>query len=279
MVAVTLEELPPGPAPRVGVTITGLGIGESVVTLWQVADGAREPIPGYQRKTMTDAAFVTDHFVPTNRPVTYEVEVLTGPGGASRTSSAPITVESATGWLMDPLVPQNAVPVVGTRRDDGDIYLRSPALSSLEYQGDVSLFKIMGANKPMALFGERMAESGMDISVGLRSAEENTRLKRLLRSTLSLHFRPLPEWGNLGLEGSMFLASAMVRQTPVNVLMGGNLTWWDLPTDTVQAPKVKVLTATFTYGDVEILMSTYQQKQDLMAGKTYLEDLKNPIGG
>lgn len=84
----------------------------------------------------------------------------------------------------------------------------------------------------------------------------------------------------------MFLASAMVRQTPVNVLHGGKLTWWDLPTDTVQAPAIKVLTATFTYGDVAILMSTYQQKQDSVraaaaaAGEapTYLFDMKKPLG-
>lgn len=279
MVAVTAEALPPAPGSRAGVTITGLGIGESVVTLWRLADGLREPVPGYRREPMNDAAFVTDYYVPVNRPVTYEVEVLSGPDGSSRTTSAPVTVASLTGWLMDPLIPQSAIPIVGERRSDGDIYLRSQALHSLEYKGDVSMFNIMGSNKPMALFGERMAEAGMDISVSLRSAEENARLKKLLRSTTSLHFRPLPEWGAMELEGSMFLASAMVRQTPVNVMMGGNLTWWDLPTDTVQGPAIKVLTATFTYGDVQILMDTYGQKQALMAGKTYLDDLKNPIGG
>lgn len=279
MVAVIAEDLGASPGPRAGLTITGLGIGDSVVSVWRLADDLREPLPGHRRVAMNDASFVTDYYAPVNRPVSYEVEVLSGPGGAARVTSAPITITSDTGWLMDPLVPQSAIPVVGERRADGDIYLRSQAFASLEYAGDVSLFKIMGSNKPMALFGERMAETGMDISVGLRSAEENTKLKNLLRSTMSLHFRPLPEWGALGLEGSMFLASAMVRQTPVNVTFGGKLTWWDLPTDTVQAPAVKVLTASFTYGDVAMLMSTYGQKQDLMAGRSYLDDLKNPLGG
>ena len=278
MVAVTAEELPPAPGPLAGVTITGLGVGESVVTVWRLSDDVREALPGYRREPMNDSSFVTDYYVPVNRPVSYEVEVISGPSGSDRVTSEPITVTSESGWLMDPLIPQSAIPVVGERRADGDIYLRSQAFASLEYQGDVSLFKIMGSNKPMALFGQRMAETGMDISVGLQSAEENTKLKRLLRSTTSLHFRPLPEWGALDLEGSMFLASAMVRQTPVNVTYGGKLTWWDLPTDTVQGPAIKVLTAAFTYGDVSILMDTYQQKQDLMAGKTYLDDLKSPLG-
>jgi hypothetical protein len=228
---------------------------------------------------MNDAAFVTDYYVPLNRPVTYEVEVLSGPGGAGRTTTAPVTVVSDAGWLMDPLIPQSAIPVVGERRSNSDVTLRDTAFSTMEYQGSVGLFQIMGSDRPMALFGQRMAETGLDISVSTRSPEENRRLKKLLRSTTSLHLRPLPEWGELGLEGSLFLASASVRQVPANIMIGGNLTWWEMPTDTVQGPAMKVLTATYSYGDVDILMATYQQKQDLMAGRTYLDDLKNPIGG
>jgi hypothetical protein len=141
------------------------------------------------------------------------------------------------------------------------------------------MFKIMGSRKPMALFGQRMAAQGIDTSVGVRSIEENAALQALLDSTAQLVFRPLPEWGDLGLEGTLYLANASYRRTPVNVLIGGKLTWWDLVSDVVEAPRIKVLTGAYTYGDVAILMATYQQKQDLMAGKTYLDDLKNPIGG
>lgn len=267
------------PCDRAGITITGLGVGNSLITLWRVADGARAPVSGYRRVTMNDATYVTDFYCPLGRDVRYEVEVLSGPLGTSRTTSAPVFLPSTTGWISDAMVPQSSVPVVGQRKHDGDIYLRAQALQSMEYNADVSIFKIMGSAKPMALFGERMAEMGLDTSIGTRSAEQNAQLKKLLRSTAQLVFRPLPEWGALELEGTMHLANAKARQTPVNVMMGGKLTWWDLVSDVVDAPAIKVLTATFSYGDVNILMSTYQQKQDLMAGKTYLDDLKNPIGG
>lgn len=279
MVVVTVEALMDSPCDRAGITITGLGVGESVVTVWQLADGARNPVPGYRRTVMNDAAYLADFYCPLGRDVRYEVEVLSGPLGASRTTSAPVFLPSTTGWIQDALVPQSAVPVVGERRSDGDIYLRGDALAALEYNADVSIYKIMGSSKPMALFGERLAEMGLDTSLGIRSAEQNARLKKLLQSTAQLVFRPLPSWGDLQLEGTMHLANAKARQLPVNVMMGGKLTWWDIVSDVVAAPAVRVLTATFTYGDVNILMSTYQQKQDLMAGKTYLDDLKNPIGG
>lgn len=276
MVAVTVEALVDAPCPRVGLTITGLGIGVSVVSVWRTADGERNPVRGARRAVMNDAGYVIDYDAPLGRPVGYEVEVISGPSGASRVTASPVTVESATGWIMDPLVPQSAVPIVGD--DTNETYLRSQALVELEYQADVQVFNIMGSNKPLALFGQRMAERGLDTSMSTRSAEQNARLESLLKSTAQLLFRPLPGWGTRTLPGSMFLANATAVQLPVDVSWGGNLTRWDLKSDVVQAPTIRVLTATFTYGDVEILMGTYQQKQDLMAGKTYLDDLKNPIG-
>jgi hypothetical protein len=277
MVAVTVDALLDAPAPRTGLTVTGLGVGASLVSVWRTADGERNPVRGARRVMMNDASYLVDWDAPLGRPVSYEVEVISGPLGASRTYSDAVTVAADTGWLMDPLIPQSAVPVVGGKGDD--IYLRSSALSQLEYQADVSVFQIMGSDKPLALFGQRMAEHGLDTSMSTRSAEQNARLEKLLKSTAQLLVRPLPGWGTRTLPGSIFLSNATATQVPVDVSWGGELTWWDLKSDVVQAPTIRVLTATFTYGDVEILMDTYGQKQDLMAGKTYLDDLKNPLGG
>lgn len=277
MVAVVVEALLDAPAPRVGLTVTGLGVGVSVVSVWRTADGERLPVRGARRTQLNDAAYLIDWDVPLGRPVSYEVEVISGPSGASRTYSDSVTVAADTGWLMDPLVPQSAVPVVGGSGDE--IYLRSSALSQLEYGAEVSVFNIMGSDKPLALFGQRMAERGLDTSLSTRSAEQNARLEKLLKSTAQLLFRPLPGWGTRTLPGSLFLGNATATQLPVDVSWGGDLTWWDLKSDVVQAPTIRVLTATWTYGDVEILMDTYGQKQDLMAGRTYLDDLKNPLGG
>jgi len=277
-VGVSVSALLDAPCPRVGVTVTGLGASSaSVVSVWRVADGERNPVRGARRATMTDSSYVVDFDAPLGRPITYEVEVISGPSGASRVTSSAVTVSSDTGWLMDPLVPESAVPVVGDSTDE--TYLRSQALSELAYQADVQVFNIMGSSKPLALFGQRMAERGLDTSMSTRSAEQNARLENLLKYTAQLLFRPLPGWGTRTLPGSMFLANATATQLPVDVSWGGDLTRWDLKSDVVAAPAIRVLTATFTYGDVAMLFGTYQQKQDVMAGKTYLDDLKNPLGG
>jgi len=278
MVTVIAEALM-GTPDGAGVTITGLGVGDSVVTLWRTADGIRKDVQGERRVVMNDAGYIVDHFPPLGRNVTYELEVISGPLGPSRTTADPVLIPSVTGWLGDALVPQNSVPLVWRRGSNGDIYFQGEALAQLEYSADVSLYKVMGAREPMALFGERMAANGVDTSVGTRSAEENAKLVDLLRSTAQLVFRPLPEWGDIGLEGTMYLANPTFRRVDVNRRFGGEVTWWELKSDQVAAPTIRVLTGTFTYGDIELLMSTYQQKQDLMAGKTYLDDLKHPLGG
>lgn len=278
MIAVTAEQLPGDPAPKAGISVTGLGIGSSLVNVWRIADGKRKPVRGARRITMNDASFVTDWDVPTNRPVVYEVEVLSGPGGPARATAESLVVEAASSWLMDPFVPQTAMPILGQRKQNGDVYLRGPALSALEYSADTSIFNIMGDNEPIGLFGQRMAEKGLDLSMGTRSAEENKRLKNLLLSTSSFLFRPGPELAGVELEGSMFILNPTAVQVPIDTLWGGEITWWDFKADTVKAPTLKVLTATFTYGDVKIMFTSYGQKQAAMAGRTYLDDLKNPLG-
>jgi hypothetical protein len=277
--ALSITAVPVGgdPCPRAGITITGLGTASSsVVSVWRNTADVREPVPGYRRVSMTDSSYLTDFYVPLGVPVTYELEVISGPSGANRVTSAPVTVASDTGWLMDALVPQTAVPVTGKRVADG-IELMASSLKDLEYAANVSIFTIMGSDKPLALFGQKLAAKGLSMRLATRSAEQNANLAALLSSTAQLHFRPAPGWSNLQLGGSMFIANPSARQLPVTPHWGGKLTWWDLKSDIVAGPAVRVITAEFTYGDVAILFTGYQQKQDATTG-TYLDDLIHPLG-
>ena len=277
-VGVSVEALLSGPCPRVGVTITGLGIGESLVSVWRLADGERNPVRGARRITINDSNYVVDFDAPLGRPISYEVEVIRGPSGPSRVTSSSVTVSSSTGWLMDPLIPQTAVPVGRRMAPGGEIVFSASAMAKLDYAADAQVFKILGSDKPMALFGQRMAAAGVDFSLITNAAEQNTRLSNLLKSSAQLLVRVPASW-TTAIPGSCFTLVGSVSEVPVEASIGGALSSWSLTGDTVAAPTIKVLTATFTYGDVSLLTSTYQQKQDRMAGKKYLDDLKNPVGG
>ena len=278
-VAVALEALLSDPCPRVGVTVTGLGTSSaSVVSVWRVADGERNPVRGARRTTMTDSSYVVDFDAPLGRPITYEVEVISGPSGASRVTSSSVTVSSDTGWITDPLVPQSAVQVSRRMVPGGEIVFAVSAMAKLDYVADAQVFKILGSDRPMALFGQRMAAAGIDFSLITNAAEQNARLANLLKSTAQLLVRVPASW-TTAIPGSCFTVVGSVSEVPVEASIGGALSSWSLTGDTVAAPTIKVLTATFTYGDVALLTSTYQQKQDRLAGKKYLDDLKNPVGG
>jgi hypothetical protein len=227
---------------------------------------------------MNDAAYLVDWDAPLGRPVSYEFEVISGPAGASRTTYGPVTLNSDTGFLMDPLIPQTAVPITLTYLPSGEPTFEASAMAKIEYAADVQMFNVMGSDKPMVLFGQRMAAAGIDFSMITDAAEENTRLRKLLQSTASLLVRVPASWTD-AIPGTCFTAMPKVAEAPVEAGNGGALTLWNLTGDVVAAPTIKVLTASFTYGDVALLFATYQQKQDAMAGKTYLDDLKNPLGG
>lgn len=278
MAAVVVEALLDAPCPRVGVTITGLGVGVSLVSVWRAADGERFPVRGARRVQMNDAHFVVDYDAPLGRPVMYEVEVLSGPNGPSRVTSSAVTVDSDSAWVMDPLVPQSAVAVSRRMSRAGEPVFLAAALRNVEYAAKVSSFEVMGSSRPVALFGQRAAATGVDVSLITDAVDQNLRLRQLLQQTSMVLVR-VPASVTDVLEGSCFLSVATVAEESRMAHSGIALTTWKLTGDTVQAPTIKVLTASFTYGDVAMLMSTYGQKQDLMGGKSYLDDLKNPLGG
>jgi len=151
-------------------------------------------------------------------------------------------------------------------------------MRDFEYAADVSLIRLMGSDRPMALIGQRAAAKGIDISLVTDMAEQNSKVRNLFAQASQVLVRVPPSISD-SIPGACFLAVATVAETSRKPHTGSEVTTWAIKGDTVAAPTIKVLTATFTYGDVEILFSTYGQKQTLMAGKTYLDDLKNPIGG
>lgn len=277
MTVLTCEALVDEPCPRVEITISGLGLSPSTVSLWRIEDGVRSPVRGARRVSMVDADFVTDYDAPLGRPISYELEVIASSDGSSRTASAPVTLESDSAWIMDPLMPQSAVAVRRSMLPSGEATFEASAMATFDYAADAQLYRILGSDKPMAMFGQRLAAAGVDLTMVTNAVEQNARLKALLSSSGQFLIRAPLAWTDV-LPGACFAMVANVSQKPLGARRGSPLTVWSMTADVISAPTIKVLTATFSYGDVEMMMDSYQQKQDLMVGKSYLDDLKNPVG-
>ena len=274
--AVEIEAVPDEDGnPWVGITMTGLSAGDHRVRVWRIADGERRAVE--RGRPVTDSDYLIDYSPPLNRSVTYSLEVVSGPDAGSVVEPVTVTVQSATGLISDPLDPTNVIPVHVGRLPNGEPTLVSGALARLDYRMDASLLPILGSSQPVALLGQRLAASGIDFSVFTDAAEQNTALHNLLMQAGPILVRPIPSWGD-GLPGLCYTAIATVGRNRVDQHRGGVLTQWDLAGDLVAAPTNKILIALFTYDDVEALFATYDQKQLVMSGKTYLDDLKDPLG-
>jgi hypothetical protein len=265
------------PTPRVEVTITDMSPTANTVTLWRTADGKRQAVRGFRKKELVTSSFVIDNEPPLGRPVTYELEVLSGVMAQAAANPATTQVDAASGAMQDPLVPGSSIPIHGDFGPGGEAYIRDQALKDLEYAIDASVIPIMGSPDPVAILGQRMAARGVDMSMTTRAAQAAADLRNLLKDAGLVLVRPLPEWSG-ALPGLCYMAIGSPREQPVDEAWGGQLIRWQLVGDLVAAPTMNVLVPLWTYGDVEALWDTYQQAQTALSGKTYLEATKSPTG-
>lgn len=265
------------PCPRAEITLTGLTAGDSTVTVWRTTDGIREAVRGARKVTVNGSAFWTDYEAPTNRVLSYSLEVTGGAGVADTGSPAGVSVASSSWWIQDPLVPESAMALGVTKGDPSVPTLTSAAVRELEYRSGVQVIPIMGSAAPIAITGQRLAAAGVDFSMFTDAAEAATSLRNLLMQASVLLVRPGTQLGDV-LPGSVYLAVGAPKEIPVTVPLGGSLTRWELTGDTVAAPSMSILVPVWTYGEVEAIWETYQQDLNAKGAGTYLDDLKNPAG-
>lgn len=270
------------PGPRTEITVDGLDPnGPTVLTLWRSSSGnKRRAVRGWSRRVVFGADFVVDTEVPLGRPVTYELQIHSG---AVIPSSVQVTVTltSEFGYIQDPLVAGSMVPVTGGEHGGNlpQATLRGSAFAALERAVGGSLVPVLGSDEPVALFGQRMALSGIDFSAMTYAAEQATLLRSLLASTSLVLIRTLPAWGPLP---DLFYTVPTVVEEQLNPWAGGTLTYWHLSGDQVAPPSLNIVVPLWSYDDVAALWSTYDEQQAAMtgAGATYLDDLRDPsIGG
>lgn len=275
---VLVEELAPAPGPAVGITVVALGAGETVYNLWRVAGGKRAKVREGGDREAVEADYVEDYEIPPNIPVTYEIEILSGPGVSLQTYSATIQVYSATGWLQDPLVPGSAVPIDGYSREDGRPVLLSPSLSELLYEADVSYITVMGTDEPVALIGQRAQANGVSLNLVTKAAEHSNDLRVLALSSGPLLLRPVAPWGDT-LPPLCYLAPGTVREMPRQSRTGvPGVSDWDAVSPLIKAPSMDVLVPRWTWGDWEGLYATWSQAESVLSGLTWLDVTKNPTG-
>lgn len=275
MPTISAEPVVAEPCPRVGVTVQGLAAGDQVVSVWRTSGRERVPVRGARAIPAVDSLYVEDFEAPLKRDLTYELEVLSGADAGVQGVATDAFLPATSGYIQDPLNPASAVPVHGEKAANGEAYFRSETFSTMAYTAGVSTFQVQGDPRPVSIGGIRRAAAGIPIGLSTRAEAENVRLRDLVRDSVHLVIRPLPEWGDF-MPGTATYSAATVEEQPVDVAWGGSLTRWVTTADIVRPSSARVLIALWRYQDVAEIFATYDQKQAAATGLTYLDDLKNP---
>lgn len=279
MSGLVVEAFTDDPTPRVGITVTGLAASvPSSVTLWRSTPGGhRRKVRGWDRRQVYGSDYATDYEAPLGRPVTYDLTVDAGPV-VPDTRSATVTLDVESGFIQDPLLPLDAVPISSGLDLDRRPVLTNTAFRTMQYAIESSTIQVLGSREPIALTGRRMAASGIDFSVLTEAAEQSTQLRDLLAHTSLVLVRPLPTWGPLP---DLLYTVPSVTEEPIYGEDGPTLTVWNLVGDSVRAPTIDVLVALWSYDQVAALWTTYAQAQSAasVSAARYLDVQRDPTMG
>lgn len=271
----------PDAVPRSEITVTGLDtLGPTRVTVYRSSEGSpRRKVRGMSSVMLFGSGFGVDYEAPLGRPVLYELVVETGAVIPVRLTTT-ITLDSATGFIQDPLQPRTFVAMTSDDVEVGDTaVITSKAFRRLTYALESTSVNVLGGREPVAMTGQRMRASGIDFSVLTEAAEQSTALRNLLAQAPIVLVRPLPSWGPLP---DVIYTVPAVTEAPVYGEDGVIMTTWTLTGDAVRAPTMNVLVPLWTYDAVEALWVTYndQQSQATANAYRYLDVQADPtIGG
>lgn len=258
-----------GKPPRVNLVVHSIP-GEQVIRVERTSSGETTIVPGARRKRASGAAVIVDHFPALGTPTTYTVYV-----GTHAMKQTTITVESDTGWLQDPIYPDQAVPVVGHGGVVGALKLTSESLESVTYAVTGTEHKTLGSRYGVVIGSDRGGAENVTLTHSSYDRALDTATRELVEDAPVLVFRPPA--GMQPLPPVCYL-HATFTDMPLTTHWGGTLARFSLTGNLVQAVLTAARSGLATYADVHAILSgyTYGDVAALQAGKSYLDVQKNP---
>lgn len=266
-----LEDITGGGAPRVRLTLTGLGSTSVVVRVTRSVGGESLTVPGALAWDVVDSGVLVDYAPPNGIQTTYTVYV-NGVIADVKT----ITVFSPYAWLSDPRQPDRALPVLVEGKEPGALTMRDEALKDVPYSARSSSMAVMGDRLPVAFGGQRMAPQGVNVSMSSYDSGTADAFRELVSEAPVLLLRTIPQM--VPLPPVVYLLADVVEK-PLTVHIGGGFTAWSVVGDFVRPVLQQVISGFLTYDDVQAVLGvyTYDEVQALAAGTTYLDWQKNPL--
>jgi hypothetical protein len=270
-----LEEATGAPCKAMQITVSGLGLTATEVTVQRTADNETWTVPGWFNRKVTDADTETDFAIPLGRPVTYTMFV----NGVQFTQQT-ITLASTCGYVQDPYDPTSAMPVNTILTDTNVLTLGKGALDSRTHVSNATKATVMGAKRQYSISGQRLADGSVIMLIHAWKNTVSDQFKAMSEGAPILLFRGLPSWGSI--PGLAYM-DGPVQEYAVNRYQhpGNNnaLTQWTITGDLVQAVSRLPITGKATYDQVaaEVAGATYATVQGRSGSRHYLDIQANPL--
>lgn len=212
------EQVSGAGAPKVQVTVIGLG--GTAVTTQVIRKAGRDTwtVPGWKKRNTLGAETFTDATPPLARPITYTLI-----SNGLTINSITITVASTTGWVQDPLSPGTAMPVATVDGNPAILALAKAALKKMTYGVRYEEETPLGGQYPVVRAGTRAAASGVEVHLNAYTNTVSDALQQLALDTPILLFRGLPSWGSIP---ALAYLVGDVEEAPHNRDRGGQFTRW-----------------------------------------------------
>lgn len=260
--------------PSVNVFATGLGASAVTASMTRLAAGDTWTVPGWRSRNVIVADTTEDWYVPYGVLSTYTLTV-----NGNQINSMSITVNSTSGYVCDPLQPDQAMPVSTTGTSTATLTLANPALGSLTYDPHGTAEYPMGGAYPIGRAGQRSAAVGVSYIMYAHQNDVSDGFKNIALNAPVLLFKSLPSWGSIPPLGYTMGAAV---ENPINRgRIVGNLatTMWTVAGDLIQPTTRPPVTGTPTYNDVATYLGsrTYNSVLSANSSRTYVDIKANPL--
>lgn len=259
--------------PTVQVYVAGLGTAVACLTKVQRTAGRETwTVPGWRGRNTLDSDTSTDYIPPLGVPTTYTLFV-----NGQAVSSKSITVTSATGWVLDPVQPDAAMPVAIDNNNMSMLSLAHQALKTITRKANSSRARPVGSRYEVAMAGQRGGASAVEFVLNAQTNAVSDQFVDLIEDAGVLLFRTLPSWGTLP---PLAYVDGDFEETPFNRARGGGFTQHIIKGDLVapvsRAPVTGIVTNTMVANN--LVGRTNASIAAASGGKTNVAIKANPLG-
>lgn len=271
---IDVELMPDPGAPSAGIVVDGYS--SAVLTVQRSTDGETwHAVAGGLNRDSPGGVFLLDNFPPLRRPVTYRVVVVSG-GPVSGPLEVTVEFDSAHAYLQSAADPSLFVALNVREGGDSEYLITHGDFLSAVLDQEVDLAVVIGADRPHASFGTRMAPSELPLTVSVPTVADQGQFLRVLRARGPLVIR-----GAVGdlLDPVTYFAAPRVRPSRSGIAREeGVLAEYVMDVIPVQPPSPLLVATRYDFDDLDEMFTglTFAQLDAAIGSRTFLELDRDP---